>query len=290
MRCIVTLLLSAVGLELVASYSWSRSCSLPAYREKSWLRASPSEEDNDNGGITKYWEVNSVKWEKTLRILDVRAAYASGSLNGILPSGRPSRGAPNERLISLSRALELFEKDEKAFPVRRRFRQMKLEELRPRWDSVISKRATLQAAGQWEVAVDESEKYRAFEKSLVEGGVESSEASPAYSRAVVAILSPALKAAAKQRTRSDGGIKATQVELLQSAGSTPDERWLTAALLAELEEEFSKTFSTMVQPTSSSRSLFAEDEAEKDIEDAGSGAFLGVLLAIVTAVLVSFLQ
>jgi len=243
----------------------------------SFLQASSKESPERNDiTIESYWEENSAKWEKTLRILDVRASWKSGSLNGILPSGNSSRGAPNDRLISLPRALELFEANEQTFPVRRRFRQMKLEEFRPRWDAVMSKRSIVRMKGQWEVAVDESEKYRTYEKSLVEGKVESADASPAYSRVVAKILSPALGAAARQRTRADGGVKATQVDLLESAGNTAEERWITAALLAELETELETI--PMAQ-TVTQGSSFASQEAERDIEDAGSGALYGIITA-----------
>jgi len=247
---------------------------LPNNLPKTRVRAS---EENDNTiGIENYWKENSAKWEKTLRIFDVRAAWASGSLNGILPSGSPSRGAPNERLIALPRALELFEADEQKFLVRRRFRNMSVEELRPRWEAIASKRSALRAEGRWTEVVRESERYRAFERSLVEGKVESADASPAFSRAVATILSPALGAAARQRSRADGGMRAAQVELLDSAGATPDERWVTAALLAELETELEDV---PVQ-TAVTGSLFASEEAERDIADAGSGALYGVIGAV----------
>ena len=55
------------------------------------------------------------------------------------------------------------------------------------------------------------------------------------------MLSPALKAAAGQRNRSDGGLNLAIAELLETAGDTPAERWLTAVLLAELEGEVTES-------------------------------------------------
>ena len=108
------------------------------------------------------------------------------------------------------------------------------------WARIIETRSKLQADKSWDKVVEESDKARAYEKALVEGEVESEDASPAASRFVATLLSPALKAAAAQRARADGGIRKEYAKLQQSAGADAAERWLTAALLAELESEASK--------------------------------------------------
>ena len=48
--------------------------------------------------------------------------------------------------------------------------------------------------------------------------MEDAEASPAASRIVATLLSPALKAAANQRSRVDGGQSLAFAELLETAG------------------------------------------------------------------------
>jgi len=275
-----------------------RHCRIGTSGSSRLQSASLSDTDNNDDDETampsleRYWEENSNKWETTLRILDVTAAWQCGSLNGILPSGRESRGAPDKCLISVQRAVELFEEDEQSFLVRRRFRKMKREELRPRWEIVMSKAMQLKKEGQWTRAVEESEKYRAFEKSLVEGTVESADASPAYSRVVATLLSPALGAAARQRNLQDGGYKVAKANLMEGAGTTSEERWITTCLLAELEQEVEALIPTTVvdpQPASSFSSSFSTQEAEKDIQDAGSGALYGILAAIILFNLQQFL-
>ena len=50
------------------------------------------------------------------------------------------------------------------------------------------------------------------------------------------------------------------------------------------------TIDSFTTGISLSRSLFAEEEAEIDIEDVGSEALLGVLFPVATALLVTLLQ
>jgi len=222
-----------------------------------------------------YWRAHSAKWQTPLQMLDVSAAWASGELDGIFPSGRQSRAATSERMLTLGRAVELFEKGE--LQVRRRFRKMTPEEMAPRWDRVMATRARLRAAGTWSEIVRESDKARAYERALVRGEVEDDKASPAISRVVAMILSPALKAAAAQRSRADGGMRLAFAELLEAAGDSPPERWLTAVLLAELESEVTKLESASPAPTKPS---FAEQEDMRDVEQANLFGAVGVGAAV----------
>ena len=89
--------------------------------------------------------------------------------------------------------------------MRRRFRNLTPAEMAPRWERVKATRARLRAAGTFEAIVAESDKARAFQRAQVRGEVESPDASPAISRVVATVLSPALKAAAAQRSRADQG-------------------------------------------------------------------------------------
>jgi len=254
--------------------------------------------------MDEYWDKYEDKWERILGIFDVMAAWECGSLDGILPSGSPSRAAPNERLISLPRAIELFFEGEQTagatagrsgpprLPVRRRFRRMTREDLRPRWEKVVAERRRLQEAGAWRDAVVESEKRREFQAALAEGTVETADASPAASRAVAWLLRPALRAAADQRDRADGGAVGARVALLRSAGTTPEERWTTAALLAGVEGELRELVDAARSASRSAppRSTFDAWEADRDVADAGTGAVLGVVAAIATAAIVAALQ
>ena len=220
------------------------------------------------------------------RLLDVFSAWNIGELDGVLPSGNPSRTAQSERMLTLSRAIELF--DEGKLDVRSRYRSLSVDELKPRWARIIETRSKLQADKSWDKVVEESDKARAYEKALVEGEVESEDASPAASRFVATLLSPALKAAAAQRARADGGIRKEYAKLQQSAGADAAERWLTAALLAELESEASKLEpATAKADASPSKSTFdfKAREAERDLEQANFGGLLGVGLALVAGVL-----
>ena len=187
--------------------------------------------------LERYWAAHGAKWKRPCEMLDVRAAWNAGELDGIMPSGRESRQS-KDRMISVARALELYDEDK--LSVRRRFRNSKPEELLPRWKKICARRASLQEQGGWATAVVESEKRRDFQRALIEGEVESADASPAASRAVASMLSPALKAAAKQRNKADGGVLSAMAALQETAGDDVDERWLTAALLADLEAEVSE--------------------------------------------------
>ena len=236
--------------------------------------------------LLAYWKAHSVKWSTPLRLLDVQAAWTCGELNGVLPSGAPSRVATSERMLSLGRAIELFDKDE--LQVRRRYRNLTPVELAPRWDRVMATRTRLQAAGTWDEIVRESDKARAYQRAMVRGEVEDADASPLASRVVATVLSPALKAAANQRSKSDGGVSLAFAELLETAGDEPAERWLTAVLLAEFEGEIND-----LPPAASSMAdappSFAQQEAERDVEQANTFGFVGVgaaLLVVSAALLV----
>ena len=236
--------------------------------------------------LNAYWQKHETKWRRPLRLLDVFSAWNIGELDGVLPSGNPSRTAQSERMLTLSRAIELF--DEGKLDVRSRYRSLGVDELKPRWARIVETRSKLQADKSWDKVVEESDKARAYEKALVEGEVEAEDASPAASRFVATLLSPALKAAAAQRARADGGIRKEYAKLQQSAGADAAERWLTAALLAELESEASKLEPAPAKADASpSKSTFdfKAREAERDLEQANFGGLLGVGLALVAGVL-----
>ena len=239
----------------------------------------------DNDELLAYWARHEAKWERPLRLLDVRAAWCAGELDGILPSGRPSRAATSERMISLGRALDLVAANE--LQCRRRFRSSSPDELRPRWGRVTARRDKLRAEGKWETVVAESERYRAYQKSLTDGDVEGADASPAFSRAVATALSPALKQIARQRNSAEGGYTAALAELLESAGTEPDERWLTAALLADVEEEIgvlaARADAKARLPTEAKS--VDESEAGRDVGDAGFGGLFGVAAALLAVAL-----
>lgn len=249
--------------------------------------ANANEDATDNGlsasdnEFLSYWRAHSAKWDTPLRMLDVSTAWQCGELDGVLPSGVPSRVATSERMLTLGRAIELFEQDQ--LQVRRRFRNMTPIEMAPRWDRVMATRARLQAAGKYDDIVRESDKTRAFQRARVRGEVEDAEASPAISRVVATVLSPALKAAATQRARLDGGLSLAFAELLETAGDTPRERWLTAVLLAELEAEVAELEATAAaaQPDGKAKSVsFAEVEAQRDVAQANSLGVIGVGAAV----------
>ena len=261
-------------------------------------RMTSATEDTPNGlspsdnELLAYWKAHSDKWATPLRMLDVCAAWGSGELDGLLPSGSQSRVATGETMLTLARALELF--DDEKLPVRRRFRNMTPVELAPRWDRVVANRARLQADNRWAHVIVESDKLRAFAKARIEGSVESADASPLASRVVATVLSPALKAAASTRSKADGGVKLALTELLASAGKDPAERWLTAALLADLESEIAEFadvpgvisgLSKRDAGRQDAKPSFAQQEAQRDVEQANRLGVLGVGAAIIFAFL-----
>merc|ERR1719379_1784149 len=134
-----------------------------------------------------------------MRMLDVSVAYRSGELNSILPSGKPSRVPSSEPLMTLGRAIELFDKGE--VQVRRRFRNLQPVEWVPRWERAVATRARLQAAGQWEAIVAESEMARQHECAAVRG-----EEAPSSPRIVMSVEPLARKATTAMKNQMDGGI------------------------------------------------------------------------------------
>ena len=128
-------------------------------------------------GAEIYWQAHGAKWKRTMEILDVRAAWQAGECDGVLPSGKRSRAAAQEKLVDVARALELYDADE--LQIRRRFRNATPSELLPRWTKIIAERDRLQDEGAWDAAVVQSEQRREFQQSIVKGEVESADASPA---------------------------------------------------------------------------------------------------------------
>ena len=121
--------------------------------------------------LEEYWQAHGAKWKRTLEILDVRAAWQAGECDGVLPSGKRSRAAAQEKLVDVARALELYDADE--LQIRRRFRNATPSELLPRWTKIIAERDRLQDEGAWDAAVVQSEQQREFQQSIVKGEVES---------------------------------------------------------------------------------------------------------------------
>eukprot|EP00908_Phaeocystis_cordata_P007874 Transcript_18546.p1 GENE.Transcript_18546~~Transcript_18546.p1 ORF type:complete len:272 (-),score=86.99 Transcript_18546:164-979(-) len=214
-----------------------------------------------------YWEAYGAAWDRPLKTLDVQAAWNCGELDGILPSGRLSR-ASKERLLTLGRALELFESDQ--LQVRRRFRNLKVpEELAPRWERVVARRTAMQADGRWDAVLNEGERYRQ--------NVIREQASPlGVSRAVAGALIGSPVSAER------GAFAA----LLATAGIDAEERWLTAALLADFEAEVNG-LEAAPRPARLSTS-FAEREAERDLEEARSFGVTGVLAGLLFGALTNW--
>lgn len=237
--------------------------------------------------MLQYWQAHESKWITPLRMLDVSAAWGCGELDGILPSGTPSRIEKTERLLTLARAVELF--NDGKVNVRRRYRNLQVDELRPRWVRVMATRNKLKADKSFEEVVDESDKARRFVRAQILGEVEDEDASPVVSRAVATLLSPALKAAAAQRSRADGGRERAFADLCASAGDDAAERWLTAALLAEFEQEAttlpSASSRSEASQASSSKIDFRAREAERDREQADLSGLFGVGLALIAGLL-----
>jgi len=268
----------AMVLQLFATYA-PRCGPRPALRPRSCASLA-AEAGALDAELLAYWSAHGAAWQAPLRKLDVRAAWSCGELDGVLPSGRASRVAGGERLLTLARALELFESDE--LQVRRRFRSMTAEDMAPRWSRVVDDRAALQASGRWEEVVVESDAARRFARARLEGSVEEADASPALSRAVVTVLSPALKAAARQRDKADGGLELSLARLMSDAGVDPAERWLTAKLLAEIDAEIDSLPAARPAPPSST---FAAGEAERDVGQAASMGAFGVAAALAVLLL-----
>ena len=124
----------------------------------------------------EFWTKYEYSWRTPLRLLDVKTALSAGECDGVLPSGRPSRGAPDEQLLSLGTAYALFEEDK--LSVRRRFRSMTAAELLPRWEAVAAKREALQSQGGgiWDQAVREVDTATAAQRALLEGDYDKARA------------------------------------------------------------------------------------------------------------------
>lgn len=274
-------------LQLFATYA-PRCGPRPALRPRSSASLA-AEAGALDAELLAYWSAHGAAWQAPLRKLDVRAAWSCGELDGVLPSGRASRVAGGERLLTLARALELFESDE--LQVRRRFRSMTAEDMAPRWSRVVDDRAALQASGRWEEVVVESDAARRFARARLEGSVEEADASPALSRAMVTVLSPALKAAARQRDKADGGLELSLARLMSDAGVDPAERWLTAKLLAEIDAEIDSLPAARPAPPSRWASGAAgghpssTGEAERDVGQAASMGAFGVAAALAVLLL-----
>ena len=213
-------------------------------------------------GALGYWEAYGAAWERPLRTLDVQAAWSCGELDGILPSGRASRTS-TDRLLTLARALQLFESGD--LPVRRRFRNHAASELAPRWERVVARRAAMQAEGRWDEVLREGEQYRQR--------VIRQQTSP---------LGPLSRAVAGG-FRPEPPERGAFAELLSTAGDDAEERWLTAALLADFEAEVSSLPAAAAPaPARSYSAGFAAREAERDVEEArafgASGVVAGLLL------------
>jgi hypothetical protein len=286
LACLVVGLLPCEGL--VVPHALSR-CS--ACRRAVVVATAGEELSASDREFLAYWKAHGGKWKTPLRLLDVSTAYELGDLDGILPSGAPSRVKSSERMLTLGRAVELFEKGE--LQVRKRFRSMTPVDMAPRWDRVMATRARLRAAGTWADIVTDSDRARAYQRARVRGEVEDADASPAVSRVVATVLSPALKAAAAQRSRADGGLSLALAELLETAGDTPAERWLTAVLLAELESEVAELVEAARRAEEEEENglgagsrrrkaapSFAEVEAQRDVEQANQLGLVGVAAAV----------
>ena len=205
-------------------------------------------------GAPRYWEAFGAAWDRPLRTLDVQAAWSCGELDGILPSGRPSRSS-TDRLLTLARALQLYESGD--LPVRRRFRNHAASELAPRWERVVARRAAMQADGRWDEILREGEQYRQRINSPL----------GAASRAV--------------SFRPESAERGAFAELLSTAGDDAEERWLTAALLADFEAEVnSLPAAPAPAPARSFSSGFAAREAERDVEEAQGFGVSGVVAGL----------
>ena len=205
-------------------------------------------------GAPRYWEAFGAAWERPLRTLDVQAAWSCGELDGILPSGKPSRSS-TDRLLTLARALQLYESGD--LPVRRRFRNHAASELAPRWERVVARRAAMQADGRWDEILREGEQYRQRINSPL----------GAASRAV--------------SFRPESAERGAFAELLSTAGDDAEERWLTAALLADFEAEVnSLPAAPAPAPARSFSAGFKAREDERDEEKAQAFGVSGVVAGL----------
>ena len=205
-------------------------------------------------GAPRYWEAFGAAWERPLRTLDVQAAWSCGELDGILPSGKPSRSS-TDRLLTLARALQLYESGD--LPVRRRFRNHAASELAPRWERVVARRAAMQADGRWDEILREGEQYR---------------------QRINSPLGAASRAVSFRPESAECGAFA---ELLSTAGDDAEERWLTAALLADFEAEVnSLPAAPAPAPARSFSAGFKAREDERDEEKAQAFGVSGVVAGL----------
>ena len=210
--------------------------------------------DSAKDGASRYWEAFGVAWDLPLRTLDVQAAWSCGELDGILPSGKPSRSS-TDRLLTLARALQLYESGD--LPVRRRFRNHAASELAPRWERVVARRAAMQADGRWDEILREGEQYR---------------------QRINSPLGAASRAVSFRPESAECGAFA---ELLSTAGDDAEERWLTATLLADFEAEVnSLPPAPAPAPARSFSAGFKAREDERDEEEAQAFGVSGVVAGL----------
>ena len=247
----------------------------------------------------EFWTKYEGSWQKPLRLLDVKTALSAGECDGVLPSGRPSRGAPDEQLLSLGTAYALFE-DEKLL-VRRRFRSMTAAELLPRWEAVAAKREALRRQGGeiWDQAVREVDTATAAQRALLEGDYDKARAatgggdSDRFEAAAVKAFSPVMRGLATTMNRADGGAAMARLDLLEAAATSSD-RWLISALLEELEREARRIGDERRASSSEDRGNRPFQSAEELVENAqregADAGVLGVLAAVFVVAAQQFLS
>ena len=274
--------LSRPALNNRATHVSFSSLNNPSLRRLSRAPRMAADADDE---LNAYWQKHETKWRRPLRLLDVFSAWNIGELDGVLPSGNPSRTAQSERMLTLSRAIELF--DEGKLDVRSRYRSLSVDELKPRWARIVETRSKLQAIklGHGRRGVGQGARVR--EGARRGRGRVGGRVACRLTLCGDAALARAQSGRGAARP-ADGGIRKEYAKLQQSAGADAAERWLTAALLAELESEASKLEPAPAKADASpSKSTcdFNAREAERDLEQANFGGLLGVGLALVAGVL-----
>merc|ERR1719235_5711 len=165
--------------------------------------------------LLKYWETNSGKWAKSLRLLELGTAYDCGDFDSLLYGTQIQGGSENLLGMSVQKKdasenyraiLELFKKGE--LQVRRIYRNLTVEEVAPLWEQVMAARSHLIASECYEEVVRETERARNQEYEKAREDLAS-----AY---------------------DERGQRLAFAELLTDAGATPEERLLTETLLCAL--------------------------------------------------------